>query len=150
MAAPGLVLARFWATTASEEVAAFRQGFEAAAENSDTIFLLVVIDADSGTPSKDIRDALGRLLGTYSDRIAAWGGCVCGKGLAATSKRTMMRVILSLGRMRSPWTVENRPENAANWLAEQVESQLNDTADAESWIRAVARLRSVGPSAESA
>jgi hypothetical protein len=141
MADSGLVVARFWSATEVEEIAAFQAGFEAATITGAPVAVLVVIDADAAAPSKETRDALGKLLDRYRRGLVAWSGCVCGEGLLATSKRTMMRLIMTLGRIRCTWTVASRPEEAARWLAESIEAQLGRECDWQGWARAVDDMR---------
>jgi hypothetical protein len=141
MADNGLVVARFWTATEVEEIAAFEAGFEAATITGAPLAVLVVIDEDAAAPSKKMRDALGKVLDRYRRGLVAWSGCVCGEGLLATSKRTMMRLIMTLGRIRCTWTVASRPEEAARWLAETIKAQLGHECDWQSWARALDDMR---------
>jgi hypothetical protein len=136
-----VVIGRFWRATEAEEIAAFRAGIDAVATTRGRVGILAVIDADAAPPTKETRHALGKMLGDYQRRLIAWSGCVCGEGLGAMSKRTMMRVILSLGGLRCVWRVTGHPEEAAHWLAEQMGTHSGQGVDAEGWVRALGQMR---------
>ncbi len=139
MVGRGIVIARYWGGTSVEDVGLMRTGFESALDASANVALLIVIDESATAPDRQARDALGRMLGDFSDRISAWAGSVAGTGLAASSKRTLMRVVLSLARLRCPWVIQATPELASSWLSTTL--QLRDGAHASAWLEGLRGAR---------
>jgi hypothetical protein len=80
------------------------------------------------------------MLSTYSEQIVAWAGCVSGTGLGASSKRTLMRVVLSLGRIRCPWVIQSTPEDASRWLASEL--ALGPGSHDVTWLESLESVRS--------
>lgn len=113
----GIVVGRFWNQTTLPEVEALQAGIATAAEHGDRVAIMVVIDASASPPDRETRSRLAEVLGEVSNRALAFAGVVMGEGLKATSKRTMMRIILSFAGLRAPCQVFGDPDDAAAWLA---------------------------------
>jgi hypothetical protein len=117
---PGVVVGRFWGETRLEEADALGRAIERGLEASPRIALLVIIEDDCQTPTREARERLAQVLGAVSGGLTCFGGVVVGKGLRATSKRTMMRVILTFARLRTTCEVFDDPEAAATWIAREI------------------------------
>jgi hypothetical protein len=139
-ACKGLAVARFWKETTLPDVDQLRLAFERAREGSERVAFMVIIDADAAAPSREIRSALGEVLASLGDQLDAWAGSVEGGGLDASSKRTMMRLIMSLGRVRCPWVVVSSPREAAQWLSDSL-AATRGPGDVEHWIQLIGAAR---------
>lgn len=113
----GIAVARFWNETTPQEIEALQSGIAAAGEHGDRVAIMVVVDASANPPDRETRSRLAEVLGEVSHRALAFAGVVLGQGLKATSKRTMMRLVLSFAGLRAPCQVFADPEDAASWLA---------------------------------
>jgi hypothetical protein len=118
--ATGVLLAKFWGSTELEQAEALGRALDAALRDRVAIALMVVIEDDTALPSRAVRERLSDVLSRASNQLSCFAGVVLGSGLAATSKRTMMRIILTFARIKAPTRVFDDVEDAASWLAWQL------------------------------
>ncbi len=123
LAGRGLALCRFWRETSLEEVAILREAFAIATRRSDDLAFVVVIDEDTDVPKKQVRDGLSAIVRDHAAHLRYWAACVRGRGVTASSKRTFMRLLMSFGDLRCPWTVAPDPNETIAWLVEQAGSR---------------------------
>ena len=119
-AVPGLVAVYFWEQTDLREVEAFAAGVEIAAKDVP-IGVVFSVHPESRPPDKPTRDALVALWSSLSGRSASFAGVLEGRGLGVSSRRTLMRAILSMARIGAPWQVFGSITEAAKWTVEILE-----------------------------
>lgn len=139
-AARGVAVARMWGDTGMPEVDVLRQIFGVATQDASGFAFVVVIDDDAHSPSKPVRDALSALIAEYQSQLRYWAACVCGRGVGASSKRTFMRLVMSFGGVRCPWTVAPESAEAVAWLLDKIGGDDVD-ADAQRLLAAIAAAR---------
>src|SRR6188768_4103513 len=133
-AAPGLLVARCWGDLGVAEVDAAEVGLQRAREGSESFAVLMSFDGASIAPARAAREQLGAAIRRHGESLFAWAAVVAGTGLPATGKRTMMRLVMTLARIRCAWLVESDIVPAVDWLGDRVRDDLAQTADRVHWI----------------
>lgn len=125
---------RIWLETPVEIVDLLRGALKQATQNSPTVAFIMIVDEDAMAPNSAVRSGLGDVFAEVGDKLNAWGGAVVGTGLFASSKRTMMRLIMSLGRVRCPWIVVSSADEAVAWVDKTLNEQQGPCAS-ERWMQ---------------
>lgn len=137
-AAPGVAVVCYWGRTSSAEVEAFRAGIEVAHRDGGPIAVAFSVHPETRPPDRDTREGVSALISGLRGRMLALAGIVEGVGLGATSRRTLMRAVLSMTRLDGPAQVFSDPRAAASWLAEAMPAARGGALEPESIAEAIA------------
>lgn len=89
----------------------------AAAEHPDGFAALVIIGRHAPPPKGDLRTGVVEIFAEFRQTMRLFTGAVEGDDLNASVKRTILRVLLSLGRVRCPSNVHKSVEAGLEWMA---------------------------------
>ncbi len=121
-AAPGLCIVRAFAPLADRDISGLRSAMAAAAKHPEGFATLFIIGQHAPPPKGDHRTAVIDVLAEHRKDLRLFTGAVEGDDLNASVKRTILRVLLSLGRVRCPSSVHKSVEAALEWMAARISS----------------------------
>lgn len=90
---------------------------ESASEAEDGFAMLVIIGRHAPPPKGELRTRLSNTFLEFRSTLRLFAGVVEGDDLNASVKRTILRVILALGRVRCPTEVHKSVEAALAWMS---------------------------------
>ena len=95
------------------------KAMEIAREGAAGAYCLIVVDADAPPPNAEQRDLLQPKLDALLKGTHATAILIEGKGIEATTKRTLVRVMASFSHARKPFRVFTELERALGWLRDE-------------------------------
>lgn len=117
----GILVAKFWGHTELEELQLWRRSIDDMLKRSEgPVITLLQVDGSAPIPAKESRDLAADGFAMLKSRNAGIAGVVLGEGIATSSKRTMMQVLVSLSGVRGPFRIFAEPDVALDWLEERV------------------------------
>src|SRR5262249_39938676 len=102
---------------------------------------MVVIQAQAGPPSEEVRERIKQLTGSFGPHVRAFAHVVEGDGFLSAAKRAAMTLIMTASRFPFPLTAFSEMPAGMRWLMKRADVPRTGGLDPNAIVATVNELR---------